>query len=90
MELRQEEIRKNLKKIKGENIADTIIKRRYPMFKHGMTDWSVITSQEIGGQKDVRLNLTTGGMIAGGEAMASINYDSRLPFTEKQQYYSYR
>ncbi|MEE4117358.1 MAG: SPOR domain-containing protein [Marinilabiliaceae bacterium] len=89
-ELRQEEIRKNLKKIRGETIADTIIKRRYPMFKHGMTDWSVISGQEIEGQKDLRLNLTTGGMIAGGEASASISYDSRLPFTEKQQYYMWR
>ena len=60
------------------------------MFKHGMSDWSVISSQEIGGQKDMRLNLTTGGMIAGGEAMASINYDSRIPFSEKQQYYLWR
>ncbi len=89
-EMRQEEMRKNLSIIKGDVEADTLIGRRYPMFKFGMADWSAIATEEINGDAEARLNLTLGAMIAGGEATASLNYDSKIPFTEKQQYYLWR
>ncbi len=89
-EMRQEEIRKNLNRIKGDLEADTTIERRYPMFKFGMADWSAIATEEVNGINDTRLNLSLGSMIAGGEASASITYDSRTPFSEKQQYYLWR
>ena len=90
-EMRQEEIRRNLGRLKsGETEADTIFDRTYPVFKFGMADWSAIVTEQIGGRTDARLNLTLGSMIAGGEATASINYDSRQAFTEKQQHYLWR
>ncbi|MEA1886567.1 MAG: SPOR domain-containing protein [Bacteroidota bacterium] len=90
-EMRQEEIRKNLSRLKtGMTEADTVIERTYPLFKFGMADWSVLASEQIDGPANARLNLTLGAMIAGGEATASINYDSRQAFTEKQQYYLWR
>lgn len=89
-EMRQEEMRKNLTIIKGEVEADTLIGRRYPMFKFGMADWSAIATEEIKGESEARVNLTLGAMLLGGEATASINYDSRIPFEEKQQYYLWR
>lgn len=89
-EMRQEEMRKNLTRLKGEIEADTIVGRSYPLFKFGMADWSVIATEEINGNSETRLNLTLGSMIAGGEATASINYDSKNPFTGKQQYYLWR
>ena len=89
-EMRQAEMRKNLSIIKGEVEADTTIGRSYPLFKFGMVDWSAIATEEINGVSEARANLTLGAMIAGGEASASLNYDSRIPFTEKQQYYLWR
>ncbi len=90
-EMRQEEIRKNLNRIKtGEIEADTVIGRTYPWFKFGMADWSAIATEQINGTGYARLNLTLGAMIAGGELKTSLNYDSRQPFTEKQQYYLWR
>jgi len=89
-EMRQEEIRKNLSRLKGVTEADTVIGRTYPWFKFGMADWSAIATEQIDGPANARLNLTLGAMIAGGETKASINYDSRQPFTEKQQYYLWR
>ncbi|MDX2415707.1 MAG: SPOR domain-containing protein [Bacteroidales bacterium] len=89
-EMRQLEIRKNLSRITGKQDADTTFEREYPMFKFGTADWSVISNQEIGGKTDARLNMTLGAMIAGGEATASLNYDSRIPLSEKQQYYQWR
>lgn len=89
-EMRQAEMRKNLSIIKGDVEADTSVGRTYPMFKFGMADWSAIATEEINGESEARVNLTLGAMLAGGEATASLNYDSRIPFTEKQQYYMWR
>ena len=48
-----------------------------------MADWSAIATEELNGESEVRVNLTLGAMLAGGEATASLNYDSRIPFEEK-------
>ncbi|MDP4223928.1 MAG: SPOR domain-containing protein [Bacteroidota bacterium] len=89
-EMRQEEMRRNLARLRNEVKADTNIKRSYPLFRFGMADWAVNSSQEINGQTDTRLNLNLGAMLAGGEATASLYYNSTDPFTEKQQYYLWR
>jgi hypothetical protein len=89
-EMRLEEMRKNLTRLKGEVKADTSIGRTYPLFKFGMADWSAISTQEIGGQTNSRFNLSLGAMLAGGEATANIYYNSNEAFSEKQQYYRWR
>ncbi|HLN21842.1 MAG TPA: SPOR domain-containing protein [Bacteroidales bacterium] len=89
-EMKQEEIRKNLNRLKGEITADTTVKRSYPLLRFGMADWSVYSSQEIKGRTDNRLNLNLGGMLAGGEFRASLNYNSLAPFSEKNQNYVWR
>ena len=89
-EMRQLEIRNNLKRIVGEQVADTVFDREYPIFKFGTADWSAISSQEIGGKADTRISLALGAMVAGGEATASLQYDSRIALSEKQQYYLWR
>lgn len=89
-EMRQEEMRKNLTRLKGEVNADTTIGRSYPLFKFGMADWSAIATEEPNGKSETTLNLALGSMIAGGEANASFYYNSNNPFSEKQQYYFWR
>jgi cell division protein FtsN len=89
-EMKLKEVRENLNRLKGEQKADTNIGRTYPVFKSGMADWSITSSEEIDGQKEMRANLTLGSMLAGGEAVAAINYSSNDSFTEKQQYYLWR
>jgi len=89
-EMKQEEMRKNISRLKGEFRADTVIGRKYPAFKFGMADWGAYTSQEIDGRSDVSLNLDLGAMIAGGEATASLYYNNSAPFNEKQQRYLWR
>ena len=89
-EMRQEAMRRNISRLKGDVQADTTIGRTYPMFKFGMADWSATAMQEINGRSDTRLNLALGSMIAGGEATASLYYNSSDPFSEKQQYYLWR
>jgi hypothetical protein len=89
-EMRQEEMRRNLSRLKGEMKADTTIGPTHPFFRLGMADWSAIATEEINGTAETRLNLTLGSMIAGGEATASLNYNSMDPFSEKQQHYLWR
>jgi len=89
-ELRLEQIRNNMNRLKGQVKADTIIKRGYPVFHFGMTDWSVIGTQQIKGPADTRVNLGLGGIIAGGEANVFLNYSTSEPFTERQQQYLWR
>ena len=89
-EMRLEEMRQNIRKLKGEIMADTAIKRSYPAFRFGMADWSAISTQEIDGKADTRLNLNLGSMIAGGEATAALSYYSTERFNEKQQFYMWR
>ena len=54
-EMRQEQMRKNISHLKGENKADTVIGRDYPFFRFGMADWSVNTIEQVQGWNDVRL-----------------------------------
>ena len=89
-EMRQEEMRRNINRLKGDTKADTSVGRSYPLFKFGTADWSALSTQDINGKADTRLNLSLGGMIAGGEATANLNYNNTDPFNEKQQYYLWR
>jgi cell division protein FtsN len=89
-EMRQEELRKNLNRLKGEVKADTTVARTHPLFRFGMADWSAIGTEEINGKSETRLNLALGSMIAGGDATASLNYNSGDRFSERQQYYQWR
>jgi len=89
-EMRQEQMRANVNKLKGEVKTDTTIERKYPALHFGMADWSVISSQQSHEKTDTRLNLALGTVIAGGEANVFLNYNNNTPFTEKQQQYLWR
>ena len=89
-EMRQEAMRSNMRQLKGEIKADTTILRRYPLFRFGMADWSVISTIDGQGTKDTRLNLALGTVLAGGEMNMAINYSNNIPFSERQQYYQWR
>jgi len=90
-EMRQEEMRNNLNRLKGEVKADTSILRSYPMFKFGMADWAVVNTQDVQQKtNDTRLNLALGGVVAGGETNVVLNYRNNTPFNEREQYYQWR
>lgn len=89
-EMRLLAMRKNMKRLVGEEEADTTIGRNYPFFQFGMADWSANLTEQVNGQVDSRLSLALGSMLVGGEATVVINYNSFTPFTEKQQHYLWR
>ncbi|MCD6011752.1 MAG: hypothetical protein K0Q79_1614 [Flavipsychrobacter sp.] len=89
-EMRQELMRRNLNKLKGDQKADTFINLRRPLFHLGAADWAVMSSQQSQGADQTTLNLGLGGALLGGEANASLNYYSNQAFSEKQQFYQWR
>ncbi|WP_133054851.1 hypothetical protein [Niastella populi] len=89
-EMRQEMIRRNISQLKREVKADTTIRRESPFFRFGMADWSVVATKHLKGLTDTRLNLTTGSIIAGGEATVSLTYQNNFPFGIGRQYYLWR
>lgn len=89
-EMRQEEMRRNITRLRGEVPVDTTIGRSYPGFRFGMADWSVYASERADGRSEGRFNLSLGAVVAGGEATASLTQYTGIPFSEKQQYYMWR
>ena len=89
-EMRLEEMRRNITRLRGDPQVDSTIGRTYPGFRFGMADWSVYANEQVDGPSEVRMNVALGAVIAGGEATASLYYHSRQPFSEKQQYYLWR
>lgn len=89
-EMRQEQMRKSLGQISGEIIADSVIGRKFPLIHFGMADWSAILTQEVQGSSEARLSLNLGGVIAGGETNVTLNYNTNMPFRERNQFYQWR
>ena len=89
-EMQQELMRRNISRLKGDNKADTIIRRTFPLFHLGMADWSVISTQETKGRTNTRANLGIGAIAAGGELNLSLNYNSDEKINLRQQFYQWR
>ncbi len=89
-ELRLEQMRKNVSRLRGEVSVDTTIKRNYHLFAGGMADWSVIATQNSGGTSDTRASLALGAELLGGETNILLNYSSWTGFDERQQQYRWR
>jgi hypothetical protein len=93
-EIRQEEMRNNLNRLRGEAAVDTTIGRSYPLFRLGMAEWGVVATQAsqqgLKEQDDNRLYLAVGGVLAGGETDFALNYDNHTPFTGSQQFFQWR
>jgi len=89
-EMRQEEMRRNITRLRGEILVDTTIGRTYPGFRFGMADWAVYASEQPDGQSVGRFNLSLGSVIAGGEANADLTWYTGTAFSEKQQNYMWR
>lgn len=105
-ERKLEDMRRNISRLKGEAKVDTSFGGKRPFFHVGMADWSVIATQRLDNNSDTRLNLSLGGIVAGGEAIVSLNYNnyyssSTLPdvykqsgitraFDERLQFYRWR
>ena len=89
-EMKMEQMRENLKRLKGEVKTDTTIARRYPFFKFGMADWGISSQQFEKTSPNTKLRLNLGSVVAGGEMNVGLNYDQLTPFSSNQQDFLWR
>ena len=89
-EMQQELMRRNISQLKGEKKADTTIRRQFSMFRLGMADWSLISTQEGGRRTNTRAYLGLGALVAGGELNLLLNYNSDDTLNMRQQLYQWR
>jgi len=89
-ELRLEQMRKNVDQLKGDIPVDTTLKRSFHLFRGGMADWSVISTQASGNTSDTRASLGLGAEVLGGETNILLNYSTRDGFDKRQQEYRWR
>ena len=89
-QLRIEKMRSNLSKIKGEVIADTVVKRDYHLLKFGIIDWSAASFQNWNKSTDNRFSLGLGAELLYGEADIAVNYYSLYKWDNRQLFYLWR
>jgi len=87
---RNEKLRNNISKIRGVEIADTIVQRNYHFFRFGMVDWSLTSSQVWKGLTDNRFSIGVGTEFLYGEANVSYNYYAHQKFDDHQLQYLWR
>ena len=87
---RIEQMRSNLSKLKGEVVADTIVKRDYHLLKFGTMDWSAASYQTFNGPSNHYFGLGLGAELAGGEADVAVNYYTQYKFDNRQLFYIWR
>lgn len=89
-EIRQENMRANIKRVKGEKKADTNIARDHPLFSFGMADWALYSGQKIGEGAYSRLRMDIGSVVLGGETEINLNLNTHEALDRKQQSFLWR
>jgi cell division protein FtsN len=89
-ELRLEQMRKNISRLRGEIKVDTTYKRRYHLFRGGMADWAIYSTQITGGTTVTRASLGLGAEFLGGETNIELSYSTQTHFDKRQQLYHWR
>ncbi len=89
-ELRLEQMRKNISRLRGEITVDTTYQRKYHILKGGMADWAVYSTQLNNGPSETRALLGLGAEFLGGETNIELNYSSKYNFEKRQQQYHWR
>jgi outer membrane usher protein FimD/PapC len=88
--MQQEMTRRNLSRLKGERKADTTFGQDFPLFRLGAADWGVNITRYLNGSNDIRMNLSLGALVAGGEATVMFNHTAGRPFESRSQNYRWR
>ena len=87
---RLEKTRKNMSKVKGEIVADTLLKRNYHILKFGMLDWSMSSSQLLNDITSYKTGIGIGAELLYGEANISLVYDNKIGFNNRNLHYIWR
>jgi len=90
-EMRLKKMRKNILRLAGKTIADTVIERGFNLFHFGMADWAISNINYLkNNTKNTRINLALGGIVAGGETKVNLNYAFGEHLSDKHLTYFWR
>jgi len=89
-EKRLEKLRNGLNSTETSMVPDTVLGRKYHMFRPGMLDWSLMSLQSWKHSSDTRAGLGIGTELLGGEANVFLNYSTLYKFDNRLQQYSWR
>ncbi|MDP2423093.1 MAG: hypothetical protein U1C46_10975 [Bacteroidales bacterium] len=89
-ELRLQQMRSNIERLRGVVKADTAIGRNYHLLRFGMVDWALSSTQISHSTTDTRAALGVGAELLGGEANLFLNHSTRDGFNERNQHYQWR
>jgi hypothetical protein len=89
-EMQNEQMRANMRQLRGERRVDTTITRQQSLIHIGMADWSLNNSLRVKEYSETRVDLNLGGMVAGGEANAYLTFNSSQKFSWTPQFWRWR
>jgi len=87
---RIEKMRKNLLKIKGETMTDTLVSRNYHLFRFGTIDWAFGSTLSQRESTSNHFALGVGTELLYGEADLRVNYYDQQKFDNRQLSYQWR
>jgi hypothetical protein len=87
---RIEKLRSNISKLKGDEKVDTVLGRKYHLFKFGTLDWLINTSQAWNELADNHVSAGISTEFLYGEANLSVNCYNPEKFDTRQLQYLWR
>ncbi|MFT7285786.1 hypothetical protein [Nonlabens sp.] len=87
---RREKMRLNIEGLKKNFTADTTIIRERPLLDLGVATWDINSQQNTNGFGNNRASLGLGGLVAGGEFTANLNYNDTQSLSLRNQFYQWR
>ena len=90
-QIRLKQMRKNISALQNkEPKVDKVVHREYHLFKEGVLDWSLASSQTKNKTTRNRIALGIGAELLYGQANISINYNDQNKFNNRQLHYNWR
>jgi hypothetical protein len=89
-EMKLQQYRKNIQRLKGEVEVDTTLHQQHNLWRFGMVDWALNSTQSTESKDHTRLWLKTGAELLGGETNLQLYYSSLGKFGSRNINYYWR
>jgi hypothetical protein len=89
-EMKLQQYRKNIQQLKGEVEVDTTLHQQHNLWRFGMMDWALNSTQSTASKNNTQLWLKTGAELLGGETNLQWYYSSLGKFGSRNINYYWR
>jgi hypothetical protein len=89
-EMKLQQYRKNIQRLKGEVEVDTTLHQQHNLWRFGMMDWALNSTQSTASKNNTQLWLKTGAELLGGETNLQLYYSSLGKFGSRNINYYWR